>query len=105
MTKRVDTRNMKRLRAEFFADGKLLDADPDTRHLADCWLCKQHIDYNVEPHTTPDSHNLDHAVTYSDAPELLEDPTNFRHSHRTCNEARGASAPSVGLGEPVADWW
>ena len=105
MTKRVDTRRMKKLRGEFFREGQRLDADPATRHLADCWLCGQRIDYLAAPHTTPDSHNLDHAIAYADAPELLEDPTNFRHAHRACNEDRGKAAPSLGLGAPVAAWW
>ena len=105
MTKRVDTRNMKRLRAEFFADGKLLDADPDTRHLANCWLCGQRIAYDLAPSTTPDSHNLDHYTPYADAPELLEDPSGFRHAHFACNTSRGRRAPSPGLGEQLNDWW
>ena len=102
---RVDTRRMKRLRAEFFAEGSRQDADEATRHLANCWLCKQRIDYTVDPHTTPDSHNLDHYHTVNDNPELQEDPTNFRHSHMLCNGHRNKNAPSAGLGESVSDWW
>ena len=105
MTKRVDTRNMKRLRAEFFADGKLLDADPDTRHLANCWLCGQRIAYDLAPGTAPDSHNLDHLHPVSERPDLQHDPTGFKHSHMLCNQRRSNRAPSPGLGEEVPAWW
>ena len=105
MTKRVDTRRMKKLRGEFFREGQRLDADPETRHLANCWLCKQRIAYDVEPNTTPDSHNLDHYHPYSTHPELIEDPSNFRHACFVCNTSRGNRAPSPGLGEAVPDWW
>ena len=105
MTKRVDTRRMKRLRAEFFAEGQRLDADPASRHLAVCWLCKQRISYDVPPGTTPDSHNLDHFRPVSTHPELQEDPTNWMHSHASCNQSRGNGAPSVGLGDAIAEWW
>ena len=105
MTRRVDTREMKRLRAEFFAEGKRLDADPATRHLANCWLCGQRIDYTVPAHTTSDSHNLDHYHPVSEHPELQHDRTNFRHACMTCNTSRGKRAPSPGLGEAAPDWW
>lgn len=103
--KRPETRQMKKLRNSFFEEGKRLDADPSTRHLADCWLCKQRIDYNVDASTTPDSHNLDHYHAYADRPELLYDPSNARHSHFNCNSSRGRRAPSPGLGDPLGDWW
>lgn len=105
MAKRVDTRHIKKLRQAFFDEGRRLDADPETRHLADCWLCKQRIDYDAAPSTSPDSHNLDHLTPYAEAPELLEDPSGFRHSHFACNASRGKRAPSPGLGEEVEDWW
>ena len=100
---RPDSRRMKRLRREFFEQGKRLDAAGDPA--ADCWLCRQRIDYNVEPHTTPDSHNLDHYHPFSTHPELLEDVTNWRHSHMLCNLSRGNRSPSPGLGESVGEWW
>lgn len=102
---RVDTRRMKGLRTAFFNEGKRLDADPDTRELANCWLCKQRIDYTVDPHTTPDSHNLDHRTPVSIDPSLAEDVTGFRHSHMRCNLHRGNRAPSPGLGEAIPDWF
>jgi len=96
---------MKKARADFFAEGKRLDADEATRHLANCWICKQRIDYTVEPSSTPDSHNLDHFHPVSTHPELQYDPTGFRHSHFLCNGNRGNSAPAAGLGEDVEAWW
>ena len=105
MARRPDTRRMKRLRADFFAEGKRLDADLTTRHLANCWLCKGRIDYLAEPSTTPDSHNLDHYHPFSTHPELLEDVTNWRHSHMLCNLSRGNRSPSPGLGEALNEWW
>lgn len=100
---RTSTRSMNLMRAAFFEEGKHLDAkgDPD----ANCWLCKQPIDYSAPPNTTPDSHNLDHYFSVRDYPDLQEDPDNFRHSHALCNTERGADGPSDGLGEAVADWW
>jgi hypothetical protein len=100
---RTNTRRMKTLRAEFFAEGKRLDAAGDPA--ADCWLCKQRIDYDVDPGTTAASHNLDHYFTVVEHPELQEDPTNFRHSHKECNGERGDRSPLLGLGDAVPDWW
>ncbi|MFE9232041.1 hypothetical protein [Cellulosimicrobium funkei] len=102
---RSETRAMKAARSEFFAEGKKLDADPATRHLANCWLCKQRIDYTVPPSTTPDSHNLDHFHPVATHPELQHDTTGFRHSHFSCNASRGSRAPSAGLGDEVDPWW
>lgn len=100
---RTNTRRMHLLRDQFFAEGKALDAAGDPA--ASCWLCKQRIDYSASPNTTDDSHNLDHVKSVRDYPELQEDQTNFRHAHMLCNGTRGASAPSFGLGQSVADWW
>ena len=102
---RTNTRRMHRLRDEFFDDGRRYDADPTTRHLSVCWLCKGRIDYDAKPGTTPDSHNLDHYLTVKDHPELQDDPDNFRHSHKSCNQERGTTAPSAGLGEEMPPWW
>lgn len=104
--KRTNTRRMHQLRDEFFEEGKRLDADPATRHLADCWLCRGHIDYTVPQATTPDSHTLDHAKDVETYPELQEDWDNFRHAHFSCNSSRGKRAPNTqGLGEPMPAWW
>jgi hypothetical protein len=91
------------LRDQFFAEGKALDAKGDPA--ANCWLCNGRIDYDADPNTTPDSHNLDHFKPVRDYPELQEDPALFRHSHMLCNTTRGARTPTLGLGDSVADWW
>lgn len=101
--KRVNSRNMDKLRREFFEEGKALAEAGDPE--ADCWLCHTEIDYDVNPGSTEDSHNLDHFYPVDDYPELQEDWDNFRHSHRRCNESRGKRMPSEGLGEMVPDWY
>lgn len=100
---RTNTRRDNVLRQEFFEQGKRLAAVGDPE--ANCWLCKLPIDYDAVPNTTPDSHNLDHYRPVSTHPELRLDPDNARHSHQLCNQSRGNSSPSPGLGEPVKDWW
>jgi hypothetical protein len=96
---------MHKLRAEFFEEGKRLDADPETRHLANCWRCRGRIDYDAEPNSTDDSHNLGHFKSVRDFPELQEDVDNFRHEHRLCNVTAGADMHELGLGDQVPDWW
>lgn len=105
MSARTNSRLMHRLRDEFFLEGKQLDADPDTRHLSVCWLCRGRIDYDADPGTTPDSHNLDHYHPVKDRPDLQLDHDNFRHAHTLCNQNRGASTPLPGLGEEMPAWW
>lgn len=102
---RVNSRRMQALRAAFFEEGKRLDADPATRDQSLCWICRQRIDYDAEPGSTEDSHELDHVLPVSQRPELQEDPTNFAHAHRRCNGHRGASAPRGDLGDEVEAWW
>lgn len=103
--KRVDTREMKRLRAAFFEEGKQLDANPDTRDDAGCWICRTRIDYTVAQASTPDSHTLDHYYPVEDYPELQYDRDNFRHAHFDCNSSRGKRAPSTGLDTVMPAWW
>jgi hypothetical protein len=106
VSKRTHTREDHRLRTEFFEEGQRLDADPATRHLADCHLCRMRIDYGVDPGTTPDSHTLDHYFPVEDYPELQNDPENFRHAHFNCNSSRGkGDVNGQGLGEPMPAWW
>lgn len=102
---RTNTRRMHKLRDDFFDEGRRLDADPATRDQANCWRCKQRIDYTVKANTTPDSHNLGHYYPVDDYPELQEDPSNFRHEHALCNWSAGKSMHSAGLGDQVPDWW
>ena len=102
---RRNSRRMQKLRAQFFAEGKRLDADPSTRAEASCWICGQAIDYDALPGSSDDSHELDHYYPVSLRPELQEDPAGFRHAHRKCNGQRGNRAPRPGLGQIVSAWW
>ena len=102
---RSTSRHMKQLTRNFFEQGKRLDADPATRVQATCWICRQRIDYDADPGTTEDSHELDHYYPVSTHPDLQEDPSNFRHAHRRCNGQRSNQAPKAGLGEQIPDWW
>lgn len=103
MAGRTNTRRMHKGRLDFFLEGKELDAKGDPE--ANCWLCTQPIDYAAPQGSTDESHNLDHFKTVDEYPELQEDPSNWRHSHRLCNQKRGKDAPSPGLGQAVPDWW
>ncbi|WP_210578594.1 HNH endonuclease [Actinomyces succiniciruminis] len=102
---RRSTRRFAKLREEFYQQGKRLDADPATRAESVCWICKQRIDYDAAPGSTEDSHELDHVIAVSLRPDLQEDPSNFAHSHRRCNAARGNVAPTGDLGDEVPAWW
>jgi hypothetical protein len=97
MTARTSTRRSKAQHKAFFEQGK--------RDNAPCWLCGQPISYDVPPGTTPDSHELDHYYPVSTHPELQDDPTAWRHSHRLCNEKRSNNTPMPGLGDTITDWW
>lgn len=103
-SKRVNTRAWQKFKTEFYEEGRTLDADPETRHLADCWLCGMRISYDLEPNSTPDSHNLDHFYPVDDYPELQHDPANARHSHADCNWRRGKDAPLPGIGILSRAW-
>jgi hypothetical protein len=112
MGNRTNTRNMHKLRKEFYLQGKRQAAspDPEVRALAECWnpgcvMPTREIDYIAKPGTTDASHHLDHYHTVEDRPDLQEDPDNFRHSHMLCNLKRGKHAPKPGLGTPVKPWW
>lgn len=100
---RTSTRRFKKLKDDFYQQGKAQDAQSDPA--ADCWICKKRIDYDAEPGTTDDSHELDHYFPVSDYPELQDDPAGFRHSHRLCNRERGNGQPNQDLGELIPDWW
>ena len=102
---RVNTRRMRQLRRDFFEEGRRLDADPQTRDQSACWLCGQRIDYDAAPGTTDDSHELDHVVPVSAAPDMQEEPSNFRHAHRRCNAARSNKVPVGALANRPRPWW
>ena len=89
------TRRYKELRAAFKSKSKA--------NTTPCWLCGKPIDYDL-PAAHPDCFNLDHAIPRSERPDLAEDPTNFRPSHRICNERRGAADPHIQIGQPSEPW-
>jgi len=89
------TRRYKTLRADFRRKCRINDLP--------CWLCGKPIDYQL-PKEHHESFNLDHAVPRSERPDLAEDPTNFRPSHRVCNERRGTAAPEIPIGQPSEAW-
>ena len=89
------TRRYKMLRAEFRRKCRANNAP--------CWLCGRPIDYEL-PKEHPEAFNLDHAIPKSERLDLAEDPKNFRPSHKTCNERRGADVPTIELGQPSETW-
>lgn len=96
-TGRVSTRDFKRRSRQFFEQGK--------KENSPCWLCGQPIDYDVEPNSTDESHNLDHFIPVSVNPSMQYDPANWRHSHRICNILRGAEPPKIPLGMFSREWY
>lgn len=102
VTKRTTTRAWQKFKTEFFEEGKRLDTEDDPA--ANCWLCGMRISYDLEPNSTPDSHNLDHFYPVDDYPELQHDPANARHSHADCNVRRGKNAPLPGIGVLSRNW-
>ena len=89
------TRRYKEQRAQFRRKCKANNAP--------CWLCGRVIGYDLD-RNHPDAFNLDHAIPKSVRPDLAEDPANFRPSHKTCNERRGADVPTIELGRPSEAW-
>ncbi len=100
---RTESRRYKTLKRAFFTQGR--DADRRRDPTADCWICRQRIDYDADPGSTPESHELDHYHPVSTHPHMAEDPDNFRHAHKLCNAKRGNTAPMQGLGQQITDWW
>lgn len=71
---------------------------------APCWICRQPIDYSIE-WPDPQAWELDHLYPRSTHPQHAEDPTNFRHSHKTCNAQRGNTLTLTdNLGTPSRHW-
>lgn len=81
--------------AEFRAECEAADAR--------CWLCQQPIDYVAE-RPAPDAFELDHFYPRSEFPELTWEPSNFRASHASCNQARGKRDHPAALGPTTIDW-
>ena len=94
------TRRYMKLRKVFLAECEAVNAP--------CWLCGQQIDYRV-PHKDPktgavnkEAFELDHAYPRSTHPELAEDPSNFRPSHRACNLKRSDGKGDLPMGSVSA---
>ncbi|ALE05518.1 hypothetical protein AL755_08555 [Arthrobacter sp. ERGS1:01] len=68
-----------------------------------CWLCSQAIDYRIK-WPEEDAFELDHLYPRSTHPQHAEDPTNFRASHRLCNQKRSNKMPTGGLGTLSRQW-
>lgn len=90
------TRRYMKLRKVFLAECEAVNAP--------CWICGQAIDYRV-PHKDPvsgavnkEAFELDHAYPRSTHPELAEDPSNFRPSHRACNLKRSDGKGDLPMG-------
>ncbi|MFC4223558.1 HNH endonuclease [Lysinibacter cavernae] len=79
----------KRLRREFKDEHQPLNTP--------CWICGQPT-IEWDTHGQDNSFELDHYHSVSEHPELETDPSNFRVSHRTCNNQRSNKAPRLGLG-------
>lgn len=75
----------------------------DMERDARCWICGGRIDY-AAPSGTPDAWEPDHFLPVSTHPELAEEITNLRPSHRSCNLSRGTSMVVEGVGKPSRDW-
>lgn len=95
MANERSTRRHKALRAEF-------RQQCENRH-APCHLCSQPIDYTL-PKDHPDAFENDHFYPFSTHPELVDDPANFRPSHKSCNSSRGNAEVTPTLGPPSEAW-
>lgn len=76
----LDSAWFRKARTQFKQQGQA-DNEP-------CWICGQPIDYQA-PRGDPQAHTLDHLHPVSHAPELHDDPANWRHAHHSCNAKRG----------------
>lgn len=61
----------------------------DKKAKAICHICKQPIDYTLEPSSCELAWEPDHILTFNEHPELELDLMNIAASHRRCNRARG----------------
>ena len=95
MTKRPDSAWYRKQRTRFRNQGETTDAP--------CWICGQPIDYTAQ-RGQPNSHTLDHLHPVSHAPELHDDPANWRHAHHACNASRGNQAITK-TNTTIPRWW
>lgn len=63
--------------------------DRDRRARAVCHICRQPIDYTLEPSSCPLAWEPDHVIPVSKRPDLELDLNNILASHQRCNRARG----------------
>ena len=68
-----------------------------------CYHDGQPIDYNLE-WPNPASFSVDHLKSWSQHPELREDPANLVSCHLRCNQSKGAGEAKLGLGIRSTDW-
>ncbi|MBT2266307.1 HNH endonuclease [Rhodococcus erythropolis] len=95
MANERSTRRHKALRAEFRQQCE--------NRRSPCHLCSQPIDYGV-PKDNPDAFELDHFYPVSTHPALVDDPANFRPSHKSCNGSRGNAEVTPTLGSLSEEW-
>jgi 5-methylcytosine-specific restriction endonuclease McrA len=78
-------RRYRKTRAEFVARCRAINAP--------CWLCGGTINYqnNSRQWNSPE---LDHRYPASTHPHLVNEPSNFRIAHASCNQSRGAKDPT-----------
>ena len=76
----------------------------DRARNAVCWQCKQPIDYNARPSSTPTSYEPDHRMPVETHPQLALVPENVMPCCRRCNRARGKRAGIDALGVQSHDW-
>ena len=98
----TSSRRYRKMRLDFRAHEQARDAP--------CWICDMPIRWDVprlDPRTNTvydDAWELDHYWPRSTHPELVEDITNARSSHGSCNRNRGNRAPSRPINNPSRRW-
>lgn len=91
------SRKMKAETAWYKAECRAVDAV--------CWLCRELIDYDADATIDDYAFQLDHFWPWEPYPNLRDDPTNYRPSHRLCNLKRGGEMPRPELGPLSRDWF
>ena len=64
----------------------------DRKARAVCHICRQPIDYSLEPSSAPNAWEPDHILPVSKRPDLELDLNNIKASHMRCNRARSDNA-------------
>ena len=76
----------------------------DRKRNAPCWICGQPIDYTVRRSSTDEAWEGDHYHPRSTHPELVNEITNIRPAHRSCNRSRQAKSGKDDLGSTSRRW-